>query len=136
MNTTINGVTLTNHQRTVLDFVLDHVRKYGGDSHMEANTSPKGDGFWVSVLEFFPGRDNVHNAARRTVTKLAKLGVLKACEITYKDGCVKGEPVGWKAVADDLANRTPDAELDPSELEDQPEEVAMNRVIEQWTNRG
>jgi len=32
-----------------------------------------------------------------------------------------------RLIADDEANRTPDAELDPSELEDQPEEVAANR---------
>lgn len=36
-----------------------------------------------------------------------------------------------KLAADDAASRTPDADLDSSELDDQPEEVAKNRLREQ-----
>ena len=37
-----------------------------------------------------------------------------------------------KCARDDAKNRTPDAELDASEREDIPEEVAKGRIMEQW----
>lgn len=37
--------------------------------------------------------------------------------------------------AEDAAARTPDSELDPSELEDQPEEVQYNRFRDHWEQR-
>jgi hypothetical protein len=94
MSTTIAGHKLTDQQRTALDCVLDHLRQHGGDSLASApNVSPAGDGRWVPILEIFPARNNRHNGLRRIVTRLAKIGVLKACEVSFKDGCVKAEPV-------------------------------------------
>lgn len=92
MATTIAGHTLTNQQRTVLDLVLDYVRLHGGDSHMGPSTSPRGDGRWIPVIEIFPARNNHHNGLRRVVKRLAKLGVLAACEIDFQGGAVKGDP--------------------------------------------
>lgn len=96
MATTIAGHKLTSQQLTVLHLVLDHMRQHGGDSHMGPNTSPYGDGRWVPVLEIFPDRNNRHNGMRRIVSHLAKLGVLRACEVTFKDGCLHAEKAEWK----------------------------------------
>lgn len=90
--TTIAGHTLTRQQVTVLNVVQDYMRQHAGDSHMGTSTSPKGDGRWVPVLEIFPARNNHHNGLRRVVRKLAAIGVLKACEISYKDGCLHADP--------------------------------------------
>ena len=64
------------------------------------------------------------------------------------DADVEGFGTAWMAMqdiiakikprdlaAEDAATRTPDSELDSSELEDQPEEVAKNRIREQWENK-
>jgi hypothetical protein len=94
MATFIAGHKLTNQQRTVLDVVLDYLRQHSGDSQMGPNTSPKGDGRWVPVTEIFPARNNHHNALRRVTRRLAVMGVLAACEVSWKDGTVRGERVG------------------------------------------
>lgn len=92
MTTTINGVRLTDRQRTVLDIVLDHLRHHSGDSSMGPHTGPKGDGRWVPVIEIFPARNNHHNGLRRIVARLARQGVLRACEVDYLNGAVMGRP--------------------------------------------
>lgn len=91
--TTIAGHTLTNQQRTALDLVLDYLKQHSGDTGMGANESPKGDGRWVPLIEIFPARNNHHGGLRRIVRRLADLGVLKACEVSYREYCVKAEPL-------------------------------------------
>ena len=93
MATTIAGHKLTPQQRAVLDALLDYLRAWGGDSHMGPNTSPKGDGRWVPLTEIFPARNNQDNGKRRIASRLAALGVLKACEIDFQGNCVKGVPM-------------------------------------------
>jgi hypothetical protein len=94
MTTYIAGHKLTHMQRTVLDVCLDHVRQYGEDSHMGPHTRPKGDGRWIPSLEIFPARNNHHASLRRVVRKLASMGVLSACDIEYRDDCLRGFPTG------------------------------------------
>ncbi len=92
MPVTIAGHRLTRQQLTVLHCVLDYLRAHSGDTHMGPHTRPRGDGRWVPVLEIFPERNNRHNGMRRVVARLVQLGVLAACEVTAKDGCLMAEP--------------------------------------------
>lgn len=92
MSTTIAGHKLTHQQRTVLDLVIDYLRKNAGDSHMGNSTSPKGDGRFVPVEEIFPARDNHHKGLRRVVRKIASIGVLRACEIRLTEHGLKAVP--------------------------------------------
>lgn len=91
--TTINGHVLSTAEARTLDAVLDYMRAHSGDSAWSANCSPKGDGRTVPVLEIFPNRNNRDNAARRTITRMADFGVLRACEIVYEAGSLKGFPL-------------------------------------------
>ena len=89
--TIISGHKLTRTEVNVLDAVRSHMAKHSGDSWLTALTSPRGDGRAVPVLEIFPNRDNHDNARRRTVRRLAELGVLQACEIQYADGMLHAQ---------------------------------------------
>lgn len=94
MTTTIAGCRLTDQQRTVLDCVIDHVRRLGGDSAFDTTTSPKGDGRWVPLLDIFPARNAHHNGLRRVVNGLHRKGILAACELKLFCGCIKAIPAG------------------------------------------
>lgn len=86
----INGHTLTGVQRETLHAIQDYMRLNAGDSHWGPNTSPKGDGRWVPCTEIFSARTNRDSARRRTASRLADMGVLKACEIVMWRGLFKG----------------------------------------------
>lgn len=81
MSTTINGHTLTNAERRVLNEVTDYMRRNAGDSRYSETTSPKGDGRDVPVDEIYGGHSNLLTADRRTLRRLSESGVLRACEI-------------------------------------------------------
>lgn len=82
--TYIAGHKLTNHQRKILDVILDYLRKHGDDSHLGPHTSPKGDGRWIPVTLIVPHGISV-------IAELSHL--LAACEVAYHHGCVKAVPI-------------------------------------------
>jgi hypothetical protein len=90
---TILGHNLSWAEFEVLNAVQDYLRKNSGDSHWSASTSPKGDGRQVPVSEIFGARSNQDNARRRTLSRLAEIGILRVCEIQYEGGMLKGIPV-------------------------------------------
>ena len=92
MSSYIGGVKLTDAQDRVLNAVLDYVRLYGGDTADLKTQSPVGDGRWLPLTDIFPARNNVDNGLRRAATRLARLGVLAACEVSFRDGLLKAEP--------------------------------------------
>lgn len=96
----IAGHGLSEAQVRTLNLFQDFMRHNSGDSHWSAHTSPKGDGRWVSVYEIFPAHGNVNAAHRRTLQRLAKAGVLRACEIEF-DGSqkYKGVPLRLQGTA-------------------------------------
>jgi len=94
MSAIINGHQLTRPQTRTLDYLQDYLRLRAGDTAPDPfHMSPRGDGRWVSLLEIFP-RSNRGTAARRTVVKLHRLGVLRPCQIAYAGGHVKLVPLG------------------------------------------
>src|SRR6266850_2540095 len=88
----ILGHDLTWAEFDVLSAVQDYLRQYAGDSHWSPSTSPKGDGREVPVREIFGARDNRDNARRRSLTRLNHLGILRVCEIDYRNGMLRGVP--------------------------------------------
>lgn len=85
MSTWICGHKLTRAETETLNAIQDYMRKNASDSHWSASTSPKGDGRRVPIREIFPV-GNLDNARRRTAGRLARLGILAACEIVYDAG--------------------------------------------------
>lgn len=83
--TSIAGHNLTLAEMRVLGTVTNYLIQHGEDSFLTSSTSPRGDGREIPVYEIFPERNNVDNANRRTMRRLYKLGVLRACEIQYTD---------------------------------------------------
>lgn len=83
--TTIAGHALTPAQVATLDETIDYLRRFSGDSHwsLSRNCSPKGDGRPIHVREIYPQGGNYTSARRRTLARLYRLGVLRACEIEY-----------------------------------------------------
>lgn len=84
--TTINGHRLTEAQVHTLDLALDYMRKHSGDTAWSSNTSPAGNGRWISPREIFPHRNNQNTAHVRTLRRLWDMGILRACEIEVSKG--------------------------------------------------
>lgn len=92
MSVTIGTHKMTRAELDTLDRVRDFLQQHAGDSHAGPTTSPRGDGREVAFDEVFPGHNNQNNAAKRTLARLSKLGVLKACEIQYVNGMLRLAP--------------------------------------------
>ena len=88
----VAGHELTEAERRTLDATIGYMRQYSGDSWVGPSTSPKGDGRDVPVTEIFSVRSNQGSASRRTLKRLADLGVLKACEMALDRGCLRYVP--------------------------------------------
>jgi hypothetical protein len=88
----INGYSLTEAEDRTVNALQDWLRLNGGDTSSEPSTSPRGDGRWVPLTEIFRQGSNRTNALRQTVRRLHSKGILRAYEIAFFGGCVKGVP--------------------------------------------
>jgi hypothetical protein len=92
MSVSICGHVLTDAELSVLNAVTHYMVRNAGDSRWNNCCSPLGNGREIPVSEIFPACDSQDNANRRTIRRLADLGVLAACEIQCRDSMLKGVP--------------------------------------------
>jgi len=76
----------------VLNALTDYLRMNAGDSGWSPSTSPRGDGREVPIGEIFGARNNRDKGRRQTVYRLHALGILRVCDIEFRDGMLKGVP--------------------------------------------
>lgn len=117
--TTICGHALSVSEVATLNELQDYLRKYSGDSSWSSGTSPRGDGRLVPLNEIFPGRNNAHSARRRTVRRLAVLGILRACDIQYLESTSELQGVRTPPVSDNVTpagRQTQNQSNDPEDV--------------------
>ena len=95
-----------------------------------------------AIREGFKGRlryDVTNLATNRTLTFRSAMRFRKPAPESVGVGGLQGTVVDTvelsperytQLLADDVANRTPDSDLDASEREDQPDEVEKNRILD------
>ena len=111
----IAGHNLTLAETQTLNILQDYLRRNSGDSQWSSSTSPRGDGREVPISEIFGHRNNQDNAKRQTVVRLHKLGVLRACEIEFRNGMLKGVPLSGQPAASPVAGQGPGTKTDGQE---------------------